>query len=231
MKNKREIIYDDIGKVVFQKNRRSKSVKIKVKPDLKIAVSLPTYYSFKQAERLLLKNKEWVITRLQTITTHSRKIDINSTISTKLHNIYIKSSEKKHYEVKDNNVYIFIYNADNQEYISNIVTEVYRYEAKQTLPRRLKQLAQQHGFSYNKVSIRNNKSNWGSCSSANNISLNLQMMKLPDELIDYILLHELVHTEIKNHSNAFWKRLDEITNFRAKNLSKAVRQYSTYTLL
>lgn len=231
MKNKREIIYDDIGKVVFQKNRRSKSVKIKVKPDLAIAVSLPTYYSFKQAEHLLLKNKEWVITRLQAITTHSRKVDINSTISTKLHNIYIKSNEKEHYEVKDNNVYIFTDNADNQEYISNIVTEVYRYEAKQILPRRLKQLAQQHGFSYNKVSIRNNKSNWGSCSSANNISLNLQMMKLPDELIDYILLHELVHTEIKNHSNAFWQRLDEITNFRAKELSKAVRQYSTYTLL
>jgi predicted metal-dependent hydrolase len=94
----------------------------------------------------------------------------------------------------------------------------------------LKELAELYHFQYNKISIRNNKRNWGSCSSKNNISLNLQMMKLPDELIDYILLHELVHTEIKNHGPGFWEKLNLVTNNRAKELAKQVRKYSTYTL-
>jgi hypothetical protein len=53
-------------------------------------------------------------------------------------------------------------------------------------------------------------------------------MKLPDELIDYILLHELVHTKIKNHGPLFWEKLDELTNFRAREMSKQVRRFSTY---
>ena len=56
------------------------------------------------------------------------------------------------------------------------------------------------------------------------------MMKLPNHLIDYILLHELVHTQIKDHSPKFWKKLDEICDNRAKALAKEVHKYSTYTL-
>lgn len=55
-------------------------------------------------------------------------------------------------------------------------------------------------------------------------------MKLPDHLIDYILLHELVHTEIKDHGDRFWKKLDEITGNKAKELAREVKKYSTYTL-
>jgi hypothetical protein len=55
-------------------------------------------------------------------------------------------------------------------------------------------------------------------------------MKLPDKLIEYILLHELVHTKIKNHGLGFWQKLDELTDFKARELSKQVRKYSTYTL-
>jgi len=115
-------------------------------------------------------------------------------------------------------------------YIDQVLTAVYRLEARMLLPDRLQELARQHGFRYQKVTIRNNRRNWGSCSSRNNISLNLQMMKLPDELIDYILLHELVHTEIKNHRPAFWERLNGLTGQRARELAGKVKKYSTYTV-
>jgi len=87
---------------------------------------------------------------------------------------------------------------------------------KKTLTSRLKQLAEKHGFRYNKVSIRDQRTRWGSCSNKNNISLNMKLVRLPDELIDYVILHELVHTRIRNHSKKFWAELDDyVGNARA----------------
>ena len=69
--------------------------------------------------------------------------------------------------------------------------KINKEEAKVKLGKRLSELAKEHKFQYNKVSIRNQRTRWGSCSSKNNISLNMKLLHLPDQLIDYILLHEL----------------------------------------
>jgi hypothetical protein len=90
---------------------------------------------------------------------------------------------------------------------------------------RLKELAAQHGFRYQNAGIRNQKTRWGSCSSKNNISLNIHLLNLPDHLRDYVILHELVHTEHKNHSKRFWSRLDEVVDGKSKGLRKEMRKY------
>jgi predicted metal-dependent hydrolase len=82
-----------------------------------------------------------------------------------------------------------------------------RTVARTVIVDRLAELARRHGFSYNKVFVRNQKTRWGSCSGHNNINLNVNLIRLPAELRDYILLHELVHTRIKNHSPQFWEAL------------------------
>lgn len=97
--------------------------------------------------------------------------------------------------------------------------------AARQLVRRLNELSQQHGFTFNKVAIRNQKTRWGSCSEKNNISLNINLVCLPNELMDYILLHELVHTRIKNHSKQFWDELDRVTG-NAKKLDGQLKKYS-----
>lgn len=84
-----------------------------------------------------------------------------------------------------------------------------REGAKQLLVSRLQQLAVRHGFKYNRVFIRHQQTRWGSCSYKNNINLNVNLVYLPDALIDYVILHELVHTRIKNHSADFWKELEK----------------------
>ena len=90
-------------------------------------------------------------------------------------------------------------------------------------------LAEKFGFNYNKLFIKNLRSRWGSCSNRNNINLNLQLMRLPDKLIDYVILHELVHTEEKNHGEKFWAKLDAITG-NAKVLAIEMKKYSTVLL-
>ncbi|MBW2171755.1 MAG: M48 family metallopeptidase [Deltaproteobacteria bacterium] len=102
--------------------------------------------------------------------------------------------------------------------------EINRVEARRVLVNRLERLSEQHGFCYNKVSIRNQKTRWGSCSANDDISLNMKLLKLPQELIDYVILHELVHTRIKNHTKAFWRELDRIIG-DAKALDARLNDY------
>ncbi|MEZ5525050.1 MAG: SprT family zinc-dependent metalloprotease [Pseudomonadales bacterium] len=86
----------------------------------------------------------------------------------------------------------------------------YRCFAKHYLSFRLVQLAEQHGFEFNRLFIREQKTRWGSCSSRGNISLNWKLIKAPVWVSDYVILHELVHTEIMNHSLAFWQRVEGV---------------------
>ncbi len=92
---------------------------------------------------------------------------------------------------------------------NDIFLSIDRMEARKKIISRLHQLAKQYGFTYNRVSIRNQRTRWGSCSGKGNISLNMKLVALPPELFDYVILHELVHTRIHNHSQKFWKELDK----------------------
>ena len=97
--------------------------------------------------------------------------------------------------------------------------------AKEFLEGRIKELADKFGFVYNKITIRNQKTRWGSCSGKNNINLNMQLMNIPNHLIDYVILHELVHTKVKNHSPLFWGSLDIYVG-NAKAIDKELKKYS-----
>lgn len=99
-----------------------------------------------------------------------------------------------------------------------------RREAHDNLAARLEKIARRHGYRYNRVSVRNQKTRWGSCSAKNNISLNIKLTFLPDDLCDYILLHELVHTRVKNHGPDFWAELIRVEP-DARALDKRVNQY------
>lgn len=102
--------------------------------------------------------------------------------------------------------------------------EAMRAQAKATLPGRLAELASAHGFSYNKVFIKNNVSNWGSCSVRGNINLNLRLVTLPEDLRDYVMLHELCHLRQMNHGPKFHALLEEVCPGH-RELEKALRQY------
>ena len=98
--------------------------------------------------------------------------------------------------------------------------KINKVDAKSKLINRLNHLAKKNGFSCNRVFIRNQSTRWGSCSSKNNINLNVKLIRLPDELIDYVILHELVHTREKNHGKEFWAELDKLVGDGKKFQSK-----------
>jgi len=97
-------------------------------------------------------------------------------------------------------------------------------QARCILVARLAQLAQQHGFVYNRVFVRNQRTRWGSCSRQNNINLNINLVRLPEALRDYTILHELVHTRIKNHGPLFWEELARVIP-DARTLDRELNRY------
>lgn len=98
---------------------------------------------------------------------------------------------------------------------------------------RLSTLAQMYGFSYNRVFIKHNKTNWGSCSSKQNINLNMTLMLLPEHLREYVMLHELCHLRFFNHGGDFHRLLNTLCLERIglpeKELRKELRGYRAYT--
>ena len=94
--------------------------------------------------------------------------------------------------------------------LSKSFNNINRADARKILIERLDELAGKHSLIYNQVFVRNQKTRWGSCSAKNNISLNAKLVKLPEELMDYIILHELVHTRVKNHGKKFYDELERL---------------------
>lgn len=99
-----------------------------------------------------------------------------------------------------------------------------RDQAEQLLPRRLADLAAEHGFTYGKLTIKQMRSRWGSCDRHGNIVLNLFLMQLPWEHIDYVILHELTHTKVLRHGPVFWQSMER-TLPEAKRLRKDMRDH------
>lgn len=96
--------------------------------------------------------------------------------------------------------------------------------SKEEILARLAVLAERHGLGYNKSSVRRQRTLWGSCSPKKNISLNLRLTRLPSELMDYVIVHELVHTKVLNHSARFWTELTRLIP-DARRLDKRLRQH------
>lgn len=82
-----------------------------------------------------------------------------------------------------------------------------RAMANAELPARCMDLAKQHGLAVSRVTIRNQRSRWGSCSSRGTIALNWRLVQMPAAVSDYVILHELMHIKQPNHSRRFWKEV------------------------
>ena len=97
-------------------------------------------------------------------------------------------------------------------------------EAERLLPPRLENLSIKYGKRYKDVSVKQLKRRWGSCDNHQNITLNLYLMELPWEYVDYVLLHELAHTQEMNHGPDFWRVLTRMEP-RARDLAKQLRAH------
>jgi len=95
----------------------------------------------------------------------------------------------------------------------------YKKQAKELITKETKRLSQKNGFNYNRIFIRNSKTKWGNCSVKKNLSFNWRLIKAPIEIVQYVILHELCHTLILNHNQAFWLKLRSVCSDYQANAS------------
>lgn len=231
----KDFYIEEIGNVRVTKYRRSKRIKIAVNAKKEVKVSIPYFVSYSKGIGFVRDKIPWIIQTRDKIKSqgeHHIHPDFQTRILNKL--LILKSAPVAVIKINtvDDKHIILVYpehmdfkNPEIQYYLKFSITEILRMEAKKYLPQRVKELAVMHGFGYTRVFVKNLRSRWGSCSSRNNINLNLHLIRLPSHLIDYVILHELVHTQHRNHGVHFWKALNSVLQADAKLLQKEMRKF------
>ena len=108
---------------------------------------------------------------------------------------------------------------ENVQKLSALERQHLQNKACVVIPRRVAYYAEKLGVSYGKITLRQQKTRWGSCSSEKNLNFNWKLILAPPEVLDYVVVHELCHLKEMNHSKAFW---DEV--------GKVMPEYETYKL-
>jgi len=102
--------------------------------------------------------------------------------------------------------------------------------ARALIKERVDYFATTYGFSYGRIAIRNSRRSWGSCSSAGNLNFHYRLMFLPAEVRDYVIVHELCHLRVFNHSHTFWSEVEQILpDYQLRR--RTLKQYEKQTSL
>lgn len=229
---------EGIGPVLFKSDARCKRLSIRLKPFEGVSVLFPPEYSVRKALSFVEEKRAWILQNQSRMVEHERMKTVfneNTKFRSRTFELRIESHQSDQLRMTLNDgilrvAYPYFMKVEDDRVQSAIrqgIEEGLRIEAKMMLPGRVRHFAGLHGFKVNKVFVKNLKSRWGSCSSVNNINLNLQLMRLPQHLIDYVVLHELCHTREKNHGPGFWKLLDRVTGGKARSLASEMKKYRT----
>jgi predicted metal-dependent hydrolase len=230
-------MFDDLGRVSYRRYKKAKKFSIHVKPFHGIIVTLPYRASFDAARQVLLEHRSWLLKKLAAARKAESDVSFDlsegKVIVTRRHVLRATACDvaAASWTLRDGALTILypqhasLADPETQLAVRSGLVAAYRAEAKLLLPIRVHYWAYHFGFTYSRVVIKNMRTRWGSCSGKNIINLNLHLMRLNDSLIDYVILHELVHTTIKNHGSGFWRQLETLVG-NSKELDAQLKSHS-----
>lgn len=198
-----------VGEVQLHKHARSKSIRINITADQKVRVTLPTWVPYHAAIAFAHSKRQWIIDNVKPQELIAHAIPVG-----KFHHLYFRavdgnttvSARRKGSELWVSYPPNLLQNSPEvQKAANSIAVKALREQAENLLPKRLRDLAEKNNFTFTSVSVRQLKARWGSCNSKKEITLNLFLMQLPWDLIDYVLIHELAHTKALHHGPDFWE--------------------------
>ena len=206
------IIQDlEFGKITVRRSAKATQIRLRVAPDGTLRASMPLYAPLFLLRRLIKTSRVELLDLMKQ--SHPTTDYSDGQQIGKSHTIVVRPAARFSAKVKGQRLLVELpptmqlSDPEVARAVRDGVIAALRLEAKSYLPKRLAYLANQLGFSYEKVRFSHASGRWGSCSSNGTISLNIALMKLPFEIIDYVLVHELAHTVQMNHSQDFWDQV------------------------
>ena len=198
--------------LVIVRNPRARRYLLRLTPDGAARVTIPRGGSATEARRFVERSKGWLeqaIQRQAARPVRSRLWPVGTSILFRGETMVIESVAG----VTGNAICFgseVVKVADGVTDFRPAIEKHLRQLATQGLPPRVQAYAAQHKVVVSRVSVRNQKSRWGSCSRRGTISLNWRLIQTPVHVQDYIILHELMHRREMNHSSRFWREVKSV---------------------
>jgi predicted metal-dependent hydrolase len=211
--------------VTYQKNR--KSVQLKLKSTDHIAITAPTQFPKEGIEKILLDKSKWIIKQIDRLTSIATN-PINKSISPGAAILYLgqphtlifitKNNCEPAVHLEENKIVLHLpLLAPNDISATSqlLLSQWYFDRALKTLSAKTAFWASTIKVNPKRITIKDQKTRWGSCSSRGNINYNWRIIMAPKEVIDYLIVHELCHLRIPNHSESFWQEVEKYSpNFK-----------------
>lgn len=210
----KQTIIPGIGPVDLVRLRNSKSLRLSVDHEGRVRVSMPTWTPYRVGVAFARSKAKWLLEQKSKsppqIIKHGHRIG-------KAHRLEIRRSTQLKPSTRVSDTLIVVNlpthldtgHPETQKLIHAASVRALKQESNRLILLRLSQLARQHGFTYRSARIKQLKSRWGSCGPQKDIIINCYLIQLHWDLIDYVLLHELMHTKIMAHGPKFWAELDK----------------------
>jgi predicted metal-dependent hydrolase len=221
----RQMLVPGIGEVTLAKRRGARNIRISITPAGRVRVALPHWTPYAAGLQFLKKHDAWVKEQLRK---NDRSALADGTRIGRHHTVRFEApnDSNSRVRIRVSRRAITVTTARNfedpglQQKLISAAERALRHEAEELLPARLERISREQKLPYGGLKIRKLTSRWGSCSSKRDITLSYFLVQLPDELVDYVLLHELAHTTHHNHSPEFWGFMEA----RVPNLRELRRQ-------
>lgn len=203
----------EIGPVRLYKRKGVRNIRLSITSSGVVRVTLPFWLPYRLGAEFAASKARWIAESKPS----STSLQADDVIG-KSHHLTVGGAKGRRIttRVTEDAVHILlpigVHMEDNAAQIAanRAAIKALKSEAEILLPPRLEKLATTYNFKYRSLTIRQLKGRWGSCSQHTDIVLNCFLMQLPWELVDYVLLHELVHTRIMAHGPKFW---DEMSHY------------------
>jgi predicted metal-dependent hydrolase len=199
---------------VLKRSRRARNVRFEIKRQEGLVVVVPWPYPLERVPCLIESKRKWILDRTVkyeeylALRPRREKTDGDTVpfLGDELRLKVIRDSTNS--IAREGNILVIKAGAAVDP-VNEVLRKWYREQAEKYLCERADVLSRFHTIPYNRVTVRGQRTRWGSCSRRGNLSLNWKLMILPPEVVDYVVIHELLHTVEMNHSKKFWKLVEE----------------------
>lgn len=203
--------HKDIVPYAVKISRRAKIVRLAVSAEKGLEVIVPENYPIDQVEVLLRRKEKWILEKIRTLEDNVRKVKTGDNLSVLRYlgqeypvvTVYDAGSGIQ--VVLEQGKAMVTLTKERPELLEEVLEAWYRWVARELFTRRVEFYAEKMCVSYEKIFIKKLKSRWGSCSMRKNLNFNLCVVMAPLEVVDYIVIHELAHLKVMNHSRQFWE--------------------------